>query len=173
MKRIISSLLLSLGMVSVSLQAGTPGIGGDINDWGVVIDGMASVRVDIDNAQGVVVIPEGSSEPAVVADGTNYIRIPVNTPRFTVSAAKDYKLVSVKTGDRDLTITDNEAVVECTPTSVITITSMHINTGIGEIAADGIAEPVYYNLTGNRVFNPVKGSIYIVVTGNQVRKIIL
>ncbi len=107
------------------------------------------------------------------ADGTNYIRIPVNTPRFTVSAAKDYKLVSVKTGDRDLTITDNEAVVECTPTSVITITSMHINTGIGEIAADGIAEPVYYNLTGNRVFNPVKGSLYIVVTGNQVRKIIL
>ncbi|MDE6449671.1 MAG: hypothetical protein K2L41_06280 [Muribaculaceae bacterium] len=172
MKRIFTSLLLVFCAASVYVTADTPGIGGEIGDWGIVIDGEAYIKVVVNNAKGVAITTVGSTEAVSLADGNNTVKVPVNSPRFTIEATDGYDLKSVKLNDTELTITDNTATVECEPADVVTIDCEDINTGIDAVIADS-SDAVYYNLTGNRVENPVKGRLYIKVMSGKASKIIL
>lgn len=172
MKKFLTSLLLSLCLAGGVARAEGPGIGGGITDWGVVVDGMVSVAVNVDNAIAVVITPAGSQDPAVISDGDNLVKVPVDTPSFKVSAAEGFTLYSVRSGDRSLTVTGNEVTVDCTPGAEVRIETRAIQAAIDDVTVDNGAEAVFYNLTGNRVDNPSRGRLYIVVKGGKAGKVI-
>ena len=45
--------------------------------------------------------------------------------------------------------------------------------GITDIETDALCNPVYYNMQGMRVDNPLPGEVYIVVCGSKVVKEVL
>lgn len=117
------------------------------------------------------------------------------TDRFTISAAENYKLISIEFGfgsnkalslaegakgeysDNVWTVQGNEPVetVSFVPTATTYINTVKvkydIRSGVADIESDNDIAPVYYNLQGVRVANPENG-LYIEVKGNKSRKVI-
>lgn len=99
MKKFFITLLLCSSLFSVNAVADNAGIGSDIEDWGVVVDGKLLVKVTLDDAEAVKIIPAGESSPVTLQNGVNTVKVPETDSKFTVDANEGYTIVSIKVGD--------------------------------------------------------------------------
>ncbi len=170
MKKVVLSIIMAM-VGSVGIQASSPDIDIDINDWGYVEDGMIYVKVYTENAQGIRLTTD-SEATIEVGDGLNTVKVPVNEHSFTVEALSGYTISSIKVGNTNLEVTASPMVIDCSFPAPIYIVAQDISSVNNECFDDFSAAPRYFDLNGYEQTTPKEGHLYICVQGRSVTKIL-
>lgn len=88
MKRFLALALLCSSFTCVYAADGKAGVDGDVEDWGVVENGLLSVKVSIANANAASLTLDGEETPVSLADGVNTVRVP-DSNRVIIVKSKD------------------------------------------------------------------------------------
>lgn len=172
MKKFFITLLLCSSLFSVSAVADNANINGDIEDWGVVVDGKLLVKVTLNDAEAVKIIPAGESSPVTLQNGVNTVKVPETDLKFTVTANEGYTIVSIKVGDQDVAVTEGAATVQCVAGKEVTITTKNDTSSATSIVmGDNTSAARYFDLSGAEVSVPKKGNIYVMLRGGKAVKI--
>ncbi len=171
----MKKLFLSFALATISLlglNATTPDVDADINDWGYVEDGMIFAKVFVENANGVTITLPDDETPIEVTNGMNVIKVPVNLHAIVVKAVQDFKIVNIKVGDKNLDVADAPITVDCALPATIYITAQDLTTFIAPTIIESERTSRYIDFNGCEVTHPQPGRPYICIYGKTISKII-
>lgn len=172
MKKFFITLLLCSSLFSVNSLADNAGIGSDIDDWGVVVDGKLLVKVTLNDAEAVTITPAGETSPVILQNGVNTVKVPETDSKFTVNANEGYTIVSIKVGDQDIPVATGAVTVQCVAGKEVTITTKNdTSSSMPLVMDDNTSVARYFDLSGAEVVVPQKGNIYVMLRGGKAVKI--
>ncbi len=172
MKRFLTLALLCSSFTCVYAADVKAGVDGGVEDWGVVENGLLSVKVSITNANAASLTLDGEETPVSLADGVNTVRVPDSNRVFIVRSKEGFALKSVTVGGKPVPVVEGVATVTCEPgKEVIITTGSDTSSVVTAIDAETIDKTRYFDLTGMEVKVPAKGHIYIMLKDGKAVKV--
>lgn len=172
MKRFLALALLCSSFACVYAADGKAGVDGDVEDWGVVENGLLSVKVSIANANAASLTLDGEETPVSLADGVNTVRVPDSNRVIIVKSKDGFFLKAVTVGGKTVPVVEGTATVTCEPGKEVVITTApDTSSAVSAIEMETVGKPRYFDLTGMEVKVPAKGNIYIMLKDGKAVKV--